>query len=72
MLAHATISYSCIIAFLITFIIVRDDGCFGGRATQFCDCACYLGLFVGDNCTGMKYTVTAIVFIEHFLHRVTI
>ena len=35
--------------------VVRDDGCFGGRATQFCDCACYLGLFAGDDCTGMKY-----------------
>ena len=38
-------------------ITVRDDGCFGGRATQFCNCTCYLGLFTGDNCTGMEYSV---------------
>ena len=46
--------YSTIIIYLSNVTTVRDDECFGGRVTQFCDCTCYLGLFAGDNCTGMR------------------
>ncbi|XP_065913515.1 uncharacterized protein [Dysidea avara] len=40
---------------------VRYDGCFGGRNTQFCDCACYNGLFSGETCSEHLYDPTLLV-----------
>ena len=40
--------------------------CYGGQASQSCECVCYDGLFAGENCLGtfgLQYTIMCLLAI---------